>query len=48
MFYGCKERQKSSRIAFPMHVQSDPQHTKPRFSKEVHVLEEHPAVGSQE
>lgn len=50
MFYSCKDKQeKSSRIAFPMHVQSGSEHTKPdSFSKEVHLLEECPAIGSQE
>lgn len=50
MFYGCKDRQeKSSRIAFPVHVQSGPEYTKPdSFSKEVRLLEECPAIGSQE
>jgi len=44
-----KDKEKSSRIAFPRHLQSDPWHTKPdSFSKERWLLEERPAVGSQE
>lgn len=48
LFHGGKDR-KLSRIAYPRNLHFDPEHTTPgRFSKEVHPVEEHPAVGSQE
>lgn len=39
----------NSRIAYPVDLHFDTEHSTPeRFSREVHLVEEYPAVGSQE